>query len=138
MTRPRPEPAPRRAPPRGAGRAAATAGRLALAFSLLAGCAFGGPKPAATAEQRATAACKLDADRTYLQQNRSLLSERSQRDSPFSSSGTIGVTSQGLPQLYGRSSDFEACLRSRGADGGAAEPAVSGATSPQMESSYQP
>ncbi len=135
MTHPRPDPAQRGAPPRGAGRAAAAAGRLALALAVLAGCAFGGPKPS-TAEQRATAACKLDADRTYLQQNRSLLSERSQRDSPFSSSGTIGVTSQGLPQLYGRSSDFDACLRSRGANG--AEPAVSGATSPQMDPSYQP
>lgn len=116
---------------------AATAAVWLMALGMLAGCTFGGPKPR-TGEQRAVAACKVDADRAYLQQNRVLLSQRSQRDTPFSSSGTIGVTSEGLPQLYGRSSDFEACLRSHRVDGAASEPAVSGATSPQMDPSYQP
>jgi hypothetical protein len=105
---------------------------------LLAGCTFGGPPKPRTDAQRATAACKVDADRAYLQQNRVLLSERSQRDTPFSSSGMVGVTSSGLPQLYGRSADFEACLRSHSVEGAAAEPAVSGASAPQMDPSYQP
>ena len=113
------------------------AAHLAAALGLLAGCTFGAPKPR-TDEQRAVSACKVDADRAYLQQNRVLLSERSQRDTPFSSSGTVGVTSDGLPQLYDRSSDFEACLRSHRVDGAAGEPAVSRATSPQMDPSYQP
>ena len=132
----RPDPMPRPARSRRA-RGALVAGRLAVALGLLAGCTFGGPKPG-TSEQRAVAACKMDADRAYLQQNRVLLSERSQRDTPFSSSGTIGVTSEGLPQLYDRSADFEACLRSHRVDAAAAEPAVSGATSPRMDPSYQP
>ncbi len=111
---------------------------LLLALGLLAGCTFGGPPKPRTDAQRATAACKVDADRAYLQQNRVLLSERSQRDTPFSSSGMIGVTSSGLPQLYGRSADFEACLRSHRVEGAAAEPAVSGGSAPQMDPSYQP
>ena len=113
------------------------AATLAVALCLLAGCTFGAPKPS-TGEQQAVAACKADADRTYLQQNRVLLSERSQRDTPFASAGTIGVTSEGLPQLYGRSSDFEACLRSRQVEGAPAGVAASGATSPQMDPSVQP
>ena len=129
--RTRPQPCPART------HAAATTARLAVALCLLAGCTFGAPKPR-TADQQAVAACKADADRTYLQQNRVLLSERSQRDTPFASSGTVGITSQGLPQLYGRSSDFEACLRSRQVEGATAGTAVSGATSPQMDPSTQP
>ncbi len=118
-------------------RRAVPAASLAVVLGLLAGCTFGGPKPR-TDEQRAVSACKVDADRAYLQQNRVLLSERSQRDTPFSSSGTVGITSDGLPQLYDRSSDFEACLRSHRVDGAAAEPAASGATSPRMDPSSQP
>lgn len=128
-------PLPARPRPPGARRAAPAA---LLALGLLAGCTFGGPAKPRTDAQRATAACKVDADRAYLQQNRVLLSERSQRDTPFSSSGMVGVTSSGLPQLYGRSADFEACLRSHSVEGAAAEPAVSGASAPQMDPSYQP
>ena len=139
MTPTPPAPVPRRVPRPAPsyGRQVATAAALLALLWLLAGCSFGGPKPSA-GEQRAVAACKVDADRAYLQQNRVLLSERSQRDTPFSSSGTIGITSEGLPQLYGRSSDFEACLRSRQVEGAAAGSAVSGATSPQMDPSVQP
>ncbi|MGI3779030.1 MAG: hypothetical protein ACRYGC_17195 [Janthinobacterium lividum] len=128
-------PLPARPRPPGPGRATPAA---LLAMGLLAGCTFGGPAKPRTDAQRATAACKVDADRAYLQQNRVLLSERSQRDTPFSSSGMVGVTSSGLPQLYGRSADFEACLRSHSVEGAAAEPAVSGASAPQMDPSYQP
>lgn len=127
-----PPPGPRGGPPTRHRTAACL-----LALATLAGCTFGGPRPS-TGQQRATAECKVDADRAYLQQNRVLLSERSQRDTPFSSSGTIGITSEGLPQLYDRSSDFEACLRSHRVEGAAQEPAVSGATSPQMDPAAQP
>ena len=104
---------------------------------VLGGCQFGGAR-AGTGDRQAVAACKADADRTYLQQNRVLLSERSQRDTPFSSSGTVGITSEGLPQLYGRSSDFDACLRRRQASSADAQPAVDGAVSPRMDVPSQP
>ena len=120
-------------------RATSPVGRAAAAALLvvLGGCQFGGAG-AGAGDRQAVAACKADADRTYLQQNRVLLSERSQRDTPFSSSGTVGVTSAGLPQLYGRSSDVEACLRRRQASAAAAQPDANGATSPQTDALPQP
>jgi hypothetical protein len=118
------------------GRLASAAG-LVFALGVLAGCQFGGAR-AGTQDRQAVAACRTEADRSYLQQNRVLLSERSQRDTPFSSSGTVGITSEGLPQLYGRSSDFEACLRSHHAASAGAQPAASSAMSPQMDPSAQP
>ena len=115
----------------------ASAAGLVVALGVLAGCQFGAAR-AGTQDRQAVAACRTEADRSYLQQNRVLLSERSQRDTPFSSSGTVGITSEGLPQLYGRSSDFKACLRSHHAASADAQPAVSSATSPQMDPSAQP
>ncbi len=113
----------------------AIASGLAVALGVLGGCQFGGPRPG-TSARRDVAACRSEADRAYLQQNQALLSERSQRDTPFSSSGTVGVTSEGLSQLYGRSNDVEACLRRR--RGGGTEPAASSAVSPQTDPSSQP
>ena len=115
----------------------ASAAGLVAALGVLAGCQFGGAR-AGTQDRQAMAACRTEADRSYLQQNRVLLSERSQRDTPFSSSGTVGITSEGLPQLYGRSSDFEACLRRHRDDAADARPAAGGAMSPQMDPSAQP
>ena len=114
----------------------ASAAGLVVALGVLAGC-HGGAR-AGTQDRQAVAACRTEADRSYLQQNRVLLSERSQRDTPFSSSGTVGITSEGLPQLYGRSSDFEACLRSHHAASADARPAAGSAMSPQMDPSAQP
>ncbi len=130
-------PAWRREPFGRLARGAASAAELVVALGVLAGCQFGGAR-AGTQERQAVAACRTEADRSYLQQNRVLLSERSQRDTPFSSSGTVGITSEGLPQLYGRSSDFEACLRSHHAASAGAQPAAGGATSPRMDPSAQP
>lgn len=117
-------------------RGVANATGLVVALGALAGC-HGGAR-AGTQDRQAMAACRTEADRSYLQQNRVLLSERSQRDTPFSSSGTVGITSEGLPQLYGRSSDFEACLHRHRDDAADARPAAGGAMSPQMDPSAQP
>ncbi len=106
--------------------------RLALAVALgLAACA---PAPPMSSSDRAAlGACRLEADRTYAQQNRYLLSERSQRDTPLSSSGTLGVTSAGLGSLYGRDQDVEDCLRERRAADRSTQPGASGGFSPQMD-----
>ena len=105
-----------------------------LAFAagglLLAGCAGA---PVSRSDQAAVRACRSETDRVYAQQNRYLLSERSQRDTPFSTSGTIGVTSEGLGQQYGRDVDMEDCLRNRHAADAATAPAASGGFSPQMD-----
>ena len=107
-------------------------GRAALALLLgVAACAPAAPMT--SADRAALGACRLEADRTYAQQNRYLLSERSQRDSPLSSSGTLGVTSAGLGQLYGRDQDVEDCLRSRRAADRNTQPGASGGFSPQMD-----
>ena len=97
----------------------------------LGGCAAGGP--ATRADREAVASCRVDADRAYLQQNRVLLSERSQVDTPFSASGTVGVTSEGLGRLYGRANDLEACLREHRDADAATQPAASTGVSPQMD-----
>ncbi len=115
--------------PRDALRRAIRSAGLAV---LACGCTLGSPGPT-RADQQAIASCKAEADRTYLEQNREVLSERSQTDTPFSSSGMVGVTSQGLGQLYGRSNDIEACLRSRTAANAATEPAAGTGVSPQMD-----
>ena len=113
---PRARPAPwrrvsRHGLPADPARSVAGAAGLVVTLGLLAGCQLVGAG-AATEDRQVAAACRAEADRSYLERNRVLLSERSQRDTPFSSSGTVGVTSEGLPQLYGRSGDLKVCLRS--------------------------
>lgn len=103
---------------------------LAVAGLALAGC---NSAPMSRSDQAAVSACRAEADRVDAQQNRYELSERSQRDSPLSSSGTIGITSAGLGQLYGRDVDIETCLRDRRSADRATQPAASGGFSPQMD-----
>lgn len=98
----------RMATPAGAALAMALAA-MALAATTLAGCT---PLPPPShAEQAAASACETAADRTFNTQNRYLLSERDQRDTPFSVSGLPGVTSNGLGQRYGRDEQLAGCLR---------------------------
>ena len=85
---------------------------LAVSASLLAGCME--PSPRSQADQAAASACEQQADQTYLTQNRYLLSERSTTDTPFSTSGLPGVTSNGLGQRYGRDQQLAGCLRENG------------------------
>lgn len=84
-----------------------------VAASLLAGCA-GVPPQQSHADRAAADACEHQADQTYLSQNRFLMSERSTVDTPFSSSGLPGVTSNGLPDRYGRDQQLASCLRENG------------------------
>ncbi len=86
------------------------AGLAAAALSLaLAGCSTA--TPPSHADQAAASACEKQADQTFLTQNRYLLSERDQRDTPFSTSGLPGITSNGLGQRYGRDEQLAGCLR---------------------------
>ncbi len=66
--------------------------------------------PAAEAERAATLACRRQADQVYLKQNRFLLSQRDTTATPFSSSGSSGVTSAGLGQAYGRDEMVQSCM----------------------------
>ena len=68
----------------------------------------GRPSPAAVA------ACRQRADEIYLKQNRGLLSERDQRDTPYTSTGLPDNTARGLGEKFGRDQDFADCLRSFG------------------------
>lgn len=75
---------------------------------LLAGC--GQPRTGAELEQQQ--ACGQQADRQFEKQNRYLLSERDQTDTPFSSSGLPGDTTQGLNDQYGRDRMVDDCMHS--------------------------
>jgi len=54
--------------------------------------------------------CRRQADRQFEKQNRYLLSEQDQSASPFSSNGTVGITSQGLGDLFHRDQAVDDCL----------------------------
>jgi hypothetical protein len=99
-----------------------SAAALLAAAAALGGCA--GQRPAPTrAEQAALADCRRQADAAYVKQHPELVTDQDQlRFSPFSSNTTIGITSAGLGEQYGRNQDFQACLndaRGAGAGGGA-------------------
>lgn len=64
--------------------------------------------------QAAVAACRQRADEIYLKQNRGLLSERDQRDTPYASTGLPDNTARGLGEMFGRDQNFSNCLRSFG------------------------
>jgi hypothetical protein len=55
-------------------------------------------------------ACRQHADDVFLKQNRDYLTQRDNRDSPFSSTGLIGVTSAGLGRRYGRDAMIDDCM----------------------------
>lgn len=75
---------------------------------LLGGCT----PPQSEADQEHERSCGQQADRQFDKQNRYLMSEQDQSTSPFSSSGTIGNTSQGLDDQYRRDRMVDDCLHS--------------------------
>ena len=77
-------------------------------LGLLAGC--GQPRSGAELEQQQ--ACGQQADRQFDKQNRYLMSERDQTDTPFSSSGLPGDTTQGLNDQYSRDRMVDDCMHS--------------------------
>ncbi len=74
----------------------------------LGGC--GQPRTSAELEQQQT--CGQQADRQFEKQNRYLMSERDQTDTPFSSSGLPGNTTQGLNDQYSRDRMVDDCMHS--------------------------
>ena len=54
-------------------------------------------------------ACRTRADQVYDRQNRSELSERDTRDTPFATSGLPGITSAGLSNRYARDNLLAGC-----------------------------
>ena len=80
-----------------------------VAFAGLAGCGFSAPLPA---EDRAILeACRSDADRVYNAQNRALLSERDEGNSPFSGGAQRASPSDGLADRYSHEEAVSACVR---------------------------
>lgn len=88
-------------------------GRLALAAVavalplLAAGCQS---LPRSRADAASTAACRAEVDRVYAAQNRAELSQRDQRDTPFASSYSSGITSRGLGARFGRDNQVSSCV----------------------------
>lgn len=93
--------------PRPAGLVASLPRALLLAM-LVGGCTA----PQSTADLQRQQACGQQADRQFEKQNRYLMSEQDQSSSPFSSNGTIGITSQGLDDQYHRDNMVDDCLHS--------------------------
>ncbi|MBE7212646.1 MAG: hypothetical protein INR65_16640 [Gluconacetobacter diazotrophicus] len=56
--------------------------------------------------------CRAQADGQFDRQNRYLMSERSQTDTPFSSSGMPGDPSRGLGDVFRRDRMVDDCLHS--------------------------
>jgi hypothetical protein len=86
---------------------------LLLAGLLAAGCTPA-PPPSRSAVA-ARAACRAQSDAAYNRQNRDLLSTRDTTDTPFSSSGVSGITTNGLSREYDRQTALDNCLRGNGA-----------------------
>jgi len=84
-----------------------------LALGLLAaGCTRSPPPSRSTASLRT--ACRAQSEAAYNRQNRALLSTRDTTDTPFSSSGVSGITTNGLSREYDREVYLDNCLRGAG------------------------
>ena len=66
-------------------------------------------QPMSRASRADYQACRARADQVFNQQNRSYLSERDQRDTPFAASGNSGITSAGLSSRYARDDLLAGC-----------------------------
>ena len=89
---------------------------LALALATLAGC--GSPRPQTAASRSnaaAVASCRASTETSFNRQNRYLLSERSNTDAPFSTSGNPGITTRGLSRQYDYDNQLDSCLAQSGA-----------------------
>lgn len=90
---------------------------LVAASLALAACQSAAP-PRDPATAAAASACRERVDEVYAQQNRVELSQRDQRDAPFSSTYLSGITSRGLGAQFSRGTMFDDCLSSaRGGTG---------------------
>jgi hypothetical protein len=85
-----------------------------LAIGLIAGSLGAGCTPAPPPSRSAVAAraaCQAETEATYNRQNRDLISQRDQTDTPFSTSGLSGITTTGLSREYARESMLDDCLK---------------------------
>ncbi len=108
---------------------------LLLAGLLAAGCTPA-PPPSRSAVA-ARAACRAQTEAAYNRQNRDLLSTRDTTDTPFSTSGLSGITTNGLSREYDRQTTLDNCLRTSGA-GQAAAPGNGTAVQGPVQSSTLP
>jgi hypothetical protein len=88
---------------------------LLMAGLLAAGCTRAPPPTRSAASLRAT--CRAQSEAAYNRQNRALLSTRDTTDTPFSSSGVSGITTNGLSREYDREVNLDNCLRGAGGAG---------------------
>ena len=80
-----------------------------IVLAALAGCA--GPQGSSNrSSSAAVRSCRASADASFNRQNRYLLSERDQKDTPFSTSFVSGDTSRGLPSTYAYDTQLSDCL----------------------------
>ena len=94
---------------------------LLMAGLLAAGCTPAPPPSKATASLRTS--CRAQSEASYNRQNRDLLSTRDTTDTPFSTSGVSGITTNGLSREYSREVALDNCLRN---GGGSSAPAADG------------
>ena len=82
-----------------------------LVLIAVAGCAGPGSQSSASRSSSAILkSCRASADSSFNRQNRYLLSERDEKDTPFSTSFVAGDTTRGLPSLYGYDTQLADCL----------------------------
>ncbi len=87
---------------------------MALAgLVLVAGCAQRGGQTMSKADAGAIQECRSRTEAAFNRQNRYLLSERDTTDSPFSTSGNTGITTQGLSQRYALDTQLSNCIQSK-------------------------
>lgn len=101
-----------------------------LALLAAAGCA---PPQTTSSRQDAAAlaACRTRTDQVYQKQNRYLMSERDQRDTPYASTGLPSNTAAGLGQRFGYDQMLAGCLNQNGpAAGTSSQPGTAPAMSP--------
>ena len=79
---------------------------------LAVGCTRSPPPSRSAASLRAS--CRAQSESAYNRQNRALLSTRDTTDTPFSSSGVSGITTNGLSREYDREVYLDNCLRGAG------------------------
>ena len=90
-----------------------------LLIALLAGCAGEQDQsPQSLSDKQLVASCRQQVGQAYREQNRAQLSEQNQLYTPFSSSGTRGITTTGLATQYVAQRQLSDCLRQQGAPAG--------------------
>ena len=87
-----------------------------------------GPAPVGSPQAARQTECRATADRVFAAQNRAELSQRDERDMPFSGSYNSGIVTRGLSQRYQLDNMVDDCMNA-----GAAAPAVDTGTGPTFQ-----